>query len=83
MAVRKSFGQSPRRKVFVRIQEVNGAQVLSTESFSVWGHSAEQVAHTVVTALEKKFGGEEEEEQEEEQEETARPTIKKKVARGR
>lgn len=55
MAVRKIFGESPRRKIFVRVQEVDGQKVLSTQSFSIYGQEIHHVAHTVERALESAY----------------------------
>jgi len=59
MAVRKTFGESPRRKVFVRVQEVNGQQVLETQSFSIYGQELHHVARTVERALTKAYSNDE------------------------
>lgn len=74
MSVRKSFGASPRRKIFVRVQEVEGQRILQTHSFSIWGQTVDEVATTVEEALDAAFG-------EEEEEEAPTMTVKKKKRR--
>jgi hypothetical protein len=75
----KAYGLVPKGKISVRIQHHYKGRAHKTQTYSVFGHTFDEVEAAVEAALDSNFGGSEEEiedepDEDEEEEETPPPT---------